>query len=58
MVDQLSVEDPKVKDECLDVIWANRARVRDREDKIEAQIEKAVTTLEAVCRPVLEKTAS
>jgi hypothetical protein len=58
MVDQPSVGDHKVKDELLDDLWAARARALGREDKIEAQIEQAVATLESVCRPVLERTAS
>jgi hypothetical protein len=58
MVDQPSVDDHKVKDELLDDLWAARAQALGREDKIEAQIEQAVITLESVCRPVLERTAS
>jgi hypothetical protein len=48
----------KIKDELLDDLWAGRAQALGREDKIEAQIEKAVATLEAICRPVLETTAA
>jgi hypothetical protein len=58
MVDQPSVGDHKVKDELLDDLWAARARALGGEDKIEAQIEQAVATLESVCRPVLERTVS
>ena len=55
MVNQPSVNDQKVKDELLDALWLGRAQAFGREDKIEAQIENAVTTLAAVCRPILER---
>jgi hypothetical protein len=58
LVDQPSVDDHKVKDELLDELWAARAQALGREDKIEAQIVQDVTTLESVCRPVLQRTAS
>jgi hypothetical protein len=58
MVDQPSISDHNVKDELLDVLWAGRAKALGREDKIEAQIGQAVTTLESVCRPVLERAPS
>jgi hypothetical protein len=58
MVDQPSLNDQKVHDELLDILWAGRAQALHREDKTAAQIERAVTTLEAVCRPVLEKAVS
>jgi hypothetical protein len=52
MADRPSLDDQTVKANLLTDLWGGR------EDKIEPQIEKAVTTLEAICRPVLERTAS
>jgi hypothetical protein len=57
MVDQPSIDDHKVKDELLDDIWAGRAKALGREDKIEAQIERGIATLETLCGSVLEKPA-
>jgi hypothetical protein len=57
MVDEPSFDDHKVKDELLDDLWAGRAPALGREDKIEAQIEQTVTTLQTICPSVLEKTA-
>ena len=47
-----------MKDELLDKLWASRANALGRQDKIETQTEKAVTILEDICRPVLERTGS
>jgi hypothetical protein len=57
MVDQPSLDDHKVKDSLLDDLWRGRAEALGREDKIEAQIERAIVTLEGIFRPVLEKTS-
>jgi hypothetical protein len=58
MVDHPSLNDQKVKDELLDVLWAHRAQVFKREEKIENLVEKAIANLEAVCRPILEQTSA
>jgi hypothetical protein len=58
MVDQPSLGDHKVKDELLDDLWAGRAQALGREDKIEVQIEQAVTTLQTICRSGVERTVS
>jgi hypothetical protein len=58
LVDRPSLNDETVRDNLLDEIWAGRAKARGREDRIEAQIEQGLTTLETICRPVLERIAS
>jgi hypothetical protein len=55
MVGQPSINDYKVKDSLLDDLWRGRAEALGREDKIELQIESAISNLEIIFRPVLEK---
>lgn len=54
MVDHPSLNDEQVKDELLNDLWFRRARAFGKEDNVDMQIERAVTNLKAICRPIFE----